>query len=245
MSNSFGMRFGSRPALAIALAVLCMVIVPPARADRVIPANVGLITQVSGKVSYVANGSAARPVRAFMKARAGDELRLEAGSVLRLVYYQAGRQETWRGPAAFRVGTAGSIPIGKHTPATVARLRVSGADSVRRVPALLKRMGVTRVGKARVRAAELRVQWQPRGSLSTLQSATLRQAEERYRLLRKRATADDVAPEIVLLGTYAELGLRADILRTLRMALKRAPGHKPLTQLEAALLAPRKAAPSR
>ena len=66
-------------------------------------ADVGLINQVAGDVSY-ASGSGAGKVQAFMKVRQGDRFTVAAGAQVRLVYFNGGRQETWRGPAGFRAG---------------------------------------------------------------------------------------------------------------------------------------------
>ncbi len=71
--------------------------------------KVGQVAQVSGRVEYLpAKATAPANAAAFMKIAPGDGFTLGQGAVLRLVYFDTEREETWTGPGTFVVGpTAG------------------------------------------------------------------------------------------------------------------------------------------
>ena len=58
-------------------------------------AAVGLVNQLQGDVFYQGTGSAGAKAAAFMKVRDGDKFSVPDGGVLRIVYFEGGRQETW------------------------------------------------------------------------------------------------------------------------------------------------------
>ncbi len=66
--------------------------------------DVGLVNQLSGDVSYQAGGAAPAKASAFMKIRDGDKFTVAEGGLLRVVYFDGGRQEIWKGPASFKAG---------------------------------------------------------------------------------------------------------------------------------------------
>ena len=77
-------------------------------------ADVGLVNQLQGDVSYQGAGAPAAKAAPFMKVREGDAFTVPAGGVLRVVYFEGGRQETWKGPASFKAGPkAGEAQSGK------------------------------------------------------------------------------------------------------------------------------------
>ena len=69
-------------------------------------ADVGLVSRVSGEVSYASATGSVGKAAAFMRVREGDRYAVERGAQVRVVYMRGGRQESWTGPAAFRVGEA-------------------------------------------------------------------------------------------------------------------------------------------
>src|SRR5476649_1679158 len=71
-------------------------------------ADVGLVNQVLGDVSYASGGGNAGKVQAYMKMRQGDRFTVPDGAQIKLIYFQNGRMETWRGPASFTSGRASS-----------------------------------------------------------------------------------------------------------------------------------------
>jgi len=68
--------------------------------------DVGIVTQLSGEATYWNEGYQKTPEKAqvFMKIRLGDYFKIAAGGAIQLVYFESGRQETWKGPASFMVG---------------------------------------------------------------------------------------------------------------------------------------------
>src|SRR5690349_21233172 len=69
--------------------------------------DVGLVNQLNGDVSYSSGGSSAK-AKSFMKVREGDKFIVHAGSQLRIVYFQGGRQELYSGPATLVAGAQAS-----------------------------------------------------------------------------------------------------------------------------------------
>src|SRR3954468_23173633 len=74
-----------------------------ATAQAYAQADVGLINHLAGDVSYMSAGGKAQ-AKPYMKVREGDRFTLPAGAQLRVVYFKAGRQETFAGPASFTAG---------------------------------------------------------------------------------------------------------------------------------------------
>ncbi len=129
-------------------------------------APVAILLEISGAV---AAGKGAEPWQALDKLRSGDALDLASGAKLRLVYFDSGRQETWRGKARVvvgeKAGAAGTLkPEVEQVPALI-------AGQLKRTPArgALGRsaMIVTRAGGAnagRIAAARRKYE-QDRASL--------------------------------------------------------------------------------
>src|SRR5689334_10491353 len=74
-----------------------------AAANAFAQADVGLINQLSGDVSYT-SGAGKAQAKAYMKIREGDRFTLPAGAQMRVVYFKNGRQESFSGPASFTAG---------------------------------------------------------------------------------------------------------------------------------------------
>src|SRR4051794_16890209 len=74
-----------------------------AAANAFAQADVGLINQMSGDVSYT-SGAGKAQAKAYMKIREGDRFTLPAGAQMRVVYFKNGRQESYSGPASFTAG---------------------------------------------------------------------------------------------------------------------------------------------
>ena len=116
--------------------------------------DAGLVTKLSGEVTYRTEVSKSQAVRAepFMKTRQGDRFDLPQDAVVQLVYFQSGRQEIWKGPAAFEVGAGESSATAPHQevrPEVTSLPAGSGAD-LRRIPVLMdnaQRYGGTRVAR--------------------------------------------------------------------------------------------------
>ncbi len=177
-------------------------------------AEAGLVNQVSGEVSYAAEGGAARGVQAFMKVRQGDRFLVQPGASVRILFFQGSRQETWKGPAAFRVGRLqGEASTGKPE---VAMLPSAVPLKLARLPELIQS---ARLGGVTVRGTV------PRPPLTAQEQAELAQARNTYRTLRSEATADDVTPELYLISVLQEMGHYDEMTPLLDELSK----HKPLS----------------
>ena len=116
-------------------------------------ADVGLVNMLNGDVSYVSDGAAAAKAKPFMKVRQGDRFTLPAGAQVRVVYFQGGRQETWKGPASFRAG-AQSGEQGSGANPEVSTLPSGVPQKIAQVPELMQIAKLGRSGGVAVRGAE-------------------------------------------------------------------------------------------
>jgi hypothetical protein len=197
------------------------------------PGNAALITQVSGKATYrMIAGTPAIGVRPFMKARTGDLFELDAGATVRLVYYRVGHQETWTGPVKFQVGTQKSQVTDGQAAPLVTQLPQAGARALARMPAILKRSGVTRLGAARVRAAQVALAWRTEADLTEQEQAELKEARATFVLLSGGRVGEDPTPELVLLSTLTRLRLKEALQAQLPGTRKRFPLHPIFIKLE-------------
>ena len=115
-----------------------------------LPPDVGIVTQLSGEATYWNEGYQKTPekVQVFMKIRLGDYFKIAAGGTIQLVYFQNGRQETWKGPVAITVSEVQSRVEGeKGLPGQpeVVILPVETSQGMRRIPVLLRRDLVVQV----------------------------------------------------------------------------------------------------
>ena len=199
-----------------------------------LPYDVGLVTELSGNITYWNEDYQKTPARAqaFMKIRKGDRFNLPPGAQVQLVYFLGGRQETWKGPVAILVGDSESQPEGEDRPETWPKVKVLPAGTtqgVRRIPAILRRAGLSRPGAAQVRgnveatAAPL--------ELTAEEQAEITAARETYHNLRKQAGARDITPELYLLGILADYEQYAEMEEVIQEALKKQPGNETLKGL--------------
>jgi len=72
--------------------------------------DVGLVKMLAGDVSHQSGDVAPGKAEMFMKVRQGDRFIVPADAQLRVVYFQGGREETWKGPGVFRAGNQHSEP---------------------------------------------------------------------------------------------------------------------------------------
>lgn len=152
-------------------------------------ADVGLINQLQGDVSYQGGGAPAAKAAAFMKVREGDAFSVPAGAVLRIVYFEGGRQETWKGPASFKAGPkagdaqAGNKPEISQVPGGVPAKLSQTADVIQ-----IAKLG--RAGGVTVRG------FPPK--LTPAQAAEVAQAKKTYESWKSASASDDIAPEMYL-----------------------------------------------
>ncbi|MBI4293652.1 MAG: hypothetical protein HY661_19420 [Betaproteobacteria bacterium] len=72
--------------------------------------DVGLVKMLAGDVFYQSGNVAPGKAEMYMKLRQGDRFTVPAGAQVRVVYFQGGREETWKGPGVFRAGSLQSEP---------------------------------------------------------------------------------------------------------------------------------------
>lgn len=199
----------------------------------------GLITGLEGEVSYSSGGRSNEFTRAeaFMKVRVGDTLMVEPGGWVRIVFFQGNREELWKGPAVFKVGeTRGEPEAGSLAEAEVTVLPSGASKGIQRVPALLKRAGLSRAGAMQVRGGPGAEGTKASGSeaaLSAQEQAEIQRAKEIYREMRRRSVADDLTPELFLLGVLSDYEQYSEMEVAIADALSRKPGDVLLEQLAA------------
>jgi hypothetical protein len=178
-------------------------------------ADVGLVNLLSGEVTYQGDGSAAK-AKAYMKVRQGDRFNVPAGAQVRIVYFQGGRQETWKGPSAFRTGSQASEPS-SGKPAEVATLPSAVPQQISQIPELIQIAKLGRSGGVQVRGAGA----PPR--VIADQQADVAKAKDTYRSMRTQASADDITPELYLYSVLQDYLMYEDMKPVVDEMMKRQP----------------------
>jgi len=190
--------------------VLLLCAAPLARAA----ADVALVNQLSGEVTYISPGGIPKKARAFMKVQQGDRFAVAARGSLRVVYFADGREETWTGPASFRAASAKGDRIGGRDP-RIAMLPPSVPRSLAQVPGLIQ---IARTGGKPMRDVP-----RSRRSLSPQERAELEEARATYGKLRASAAADDVTPELYLFSVLHGHVLYEELAPVAKNMLERQP----------------------
>lgn len=188
--------------------------------------DVGLVNQLSGEVSYLAQGGTQSKAQGFMKVRQGDRFTLPAGAQLRLVYFDGSRQETWKGPAGFKAGTQRSEALSGQA-AEAAQLPSGVAQKIAQVPNLVQIAKLGRSGGIAVRGGG-----KP-GRLSSEQQAEVSQAKAIYAQMRQKASAEDITPEFYFYSVLQDNLLYEEMKVVTDEMLKRQPGNPEAQELAA------------
>ncbi len=201
-----------------------------------LPPDVGIVTQLSGEATYWNESYQKTPEKAevFMKIRRGDYLKIPPGGAIQLVYFENGRQETWKGPASFMVGEAESrVEKGKEHPGQpeVVILSNEASQGMRRIPVLLRRARLSRSGGG------VMVRGVPGASAKPVaptkeEQAEIAMAKETYQKLRKQAKADDITPELTLLAALADYEQHEEMEKVIKDAMKIQPESQVLKELD-------------
>ncbi len=190
--------------------------------------DVGLVNQLQGEVNYQSDGSQAAKAQAFMKVRQGDRFTLPAGAQIRVVYMDGGRQETWRGPSAFRAGAKqGEATNGQ--PLLVSQLPSAVSQRIQQAPELVQIARLGRSGGVNVRGAKSARP--PR--LTAEQQIEVSAAKETYKTLRAQSAVDDIMPEMYLYAVLQDYLLYEEIKPVVEEMAKRAPGNSDVEALVA------------
>jgi hypothetical protein len=177
--------------------------------------DVGLVNQLNGDVSYASGGNASK-AKAFMKVREGDKFTVHAGSQLRIVYFQGGRQELFTGPATLVAGTQSSQQQTGAQP-QVTTLPAGVPQKIAQTPELVQIARLGRSGGVAVRGAQ-QVQ-----RLTPQAQAEVRQARQTYDQMRKAAAADDIVPELYLYSVLQDHLLYGEMQGVVSEMEKRQP----------------------
>ncbi|HXC41589.1 MAG TPA: hypothetical protein VN667_21860 [Burkholderiales bacterium] len=186
-------------------------------------ADVGLVNLLSGDVSYAGQGGGNSKAQAFMKVRQGDRFTVPAGASVRVVYFDGGRQETWKGPAAFKAG-AKSSDATSGTP-EVATLPSAVPQRIAQVPELIQIAKLGRSGGVAIRGGNAAP------ALTADQKAEVAAAKDTYRRMRAQAAADDINPELYLYSVLQDYLLYDDMKPVVDEMAKRQPASEDVQAL--------------
>jgi hypothetical protein len=189
-----------------------------------LPLDVGMLTQVDGKVDLIAQDRGTEPATAFLKVANGDKLILGEGARVQIAYFVTSRQEVWQG-----AGEVGIIQ-GRGCSATL-------KPETRRLPPLLARqLAKTPAGGKHGKIGMVRMR--------SLSSDTLESLDKQYQEFRRAVPPDDVTPEVFLLNGLLEIKEYAkalSVIEKLRARVSRQPAmagviahFEPLVQSESA-----------
>lgn len=188
--------------------------------------DVGLVNQMSGDVSYTSQGASQTKAQPFMKMRQGDRFNVPAGAQLRVVYFNGGRQETWKGPSSFKAGAQKS-DAENGQPAEVAQMPAGVPQKIAQVPELVQIAKLGRSGGIAVRGGG-----KP-GKLSSEQQAEVNLAKANYAQMRKGSPADDITPELYLYSVLQDHLLYTDMKNVTDEMAKRQPNNPEVQELAA------------
>jgi hypothetical protein len=168
--------------------------------------DVGMLTQMDGKVEIVAGKAAKCPATAFLKVALGDRLLLGKDARVQIVYFETSRQELWKGTGEIEIGNGEGRsstfqPEARKLPPLVARQLVKTPVSGRH----------GKTGMVTVRS---------------LSSDTIESLEKQYAEFRSTAAEGDTTPEVFLLTGLLEMKefeYAQKILEGFRMKLSKTP----------------------
>lgn len=217
------------------LGALALLPKPDVEAAQSPPTDVGLITLLSGNVTYSneASQKTPNPAQVFMKLRRGDSLNIPSGGLVQLVYFQNGRKEMWKGPVSIVLEEAGARAReekGIQAQAEVVMLPIDASQGLRRIPVLLDQARLGRSGVVQVRGPEEG----PRKKVGPGKHGQMEisRAREAYQKWREQSAPEDITPELNLLGTLAEYRQYGEMEKVVQDALKRQPDNEALKELE-------------
>jgi hypothetical protein len=182
--------------------------------------DIGLVTGLSGEVTYGNQAEKQSPVRAqaFLKIRQGDRFQVPEGAGVQLLYFAGGRQETWKGPVTLQIGEAESQSAGEQPPRFPPEVKVLSSKVAKGIsgsPVMISRTETSASGASQVMRetgrssgviqtmAPTKAPSLPPGPVSSQAQKEVAAAEQLFPNLKKQAKAGDLTPEIYLLSVYA------------------------------------------
>lgn len=179
-------------------------------------ADVGLVNQVTGKVTYTSGkDAAAHAIQAYGRVRHGDKIAIPGDGELKISYFSGNRQEVWKGPASFVAATDGGELLKGNKP-VVTQLPAIVSQKLARIPEL---MGTSRIGGIVVR------------SLATKPDAAQREkdvaeAMAAYEAMRAKSAESDITPELFLISVLLDNELYSDVKWVAQELIKRQPNNE-------------------
>ncbi len=201
--------------------------------------TVGMITRLKGDVTYAnaAVDAQTAEARSFMKMRKGDEYTLSDGAEVQLIYFSGGRKETWKGPAAFKVGDGESAILGEAGEGggpLVAQLPANVAKEVKRVSPLVDPERLHRSGSSMVRGSGSSDAPKPRLAikLDPDEQAEVDAAKKTYETLLESTPPDDITPELFLFSVMADFDQYEEMKTLIGAMRKKQPDNDGIDNLE-------------
>ena len=211
------MNFTKFTSRAIAAVTACVALGALAAAD------VGLVNQLQGDVSYQGTGAAGAKAAAFMKVREGDKFAIPEGGVLRIVYFEGGRQETWKGPSSFKAGMKqGDAQSGK---AEVSQVPGGVPAKLAQTAEVIQIAKLGRAGGVTVRGVK--------PNLTPAQAAEVAQAKKTYDSWKTTAAADDITPELYMYTVLQDYMLYDDMKAVVKTMQDKQPNSQDVKEIAA------------
>lgn len=179
-------------------------------------ADVGLVNQVAGNVTYTSGkDTAARGIQAYGRVRHGDKITLPAGTELKLSYFSGNKQEVWKGPASFVAATEGGELLKGNKP-EVSQLPAVVSQKLARIPEL---MGTSRIGGIVVRSLAAKPDPAQR-------EKEVAEAMTAYEGMRAKSAENDITPELFLISVLIDNEMYADVKWVTQELIKRQPNNE-------------------
>lgn len=204
------------------------------------PVDVALVTKLAGEATYFNQTEQKQPapVQAFMKVRQGDHFKLPPGSLVQLVYFDNGRQETWKGPVTVIIGLGESRAEGDKSPPSQPEVQILPTKVTKRMmaPAMpLPRSSIRYSGVIQTMAPECKTTTPAAICVKPLNAQgrkEIKEAQRVYQSLRQKTEAGDLTPEFYLLSVLADYGQYPQMLPVIDTMLTKKPGDPVLKDLK-------------
>jgi hypothetical protein len=201
----------ARRVRAVAVVMAIAVTAAPAGA-----ADVGVVNHLAGLVT-VTNGLNTSKAQAYMNIREGDIFVVPAGVVVKVAYFQGGRQETFAGPTSFTIGALQSFVRTGASP-QVSLLPSGVPQKISQTPDLVQIAKLSSAATVHPSAREQR--------LTPQQQAEIRQARQVYQKLRADTPGDDITPELYLYSVLQDHLLYGEMRALVSDMARRQPGNR-------------------
>ena len=147
--------------------------------------DVGMLTQIDGRVEIVTAKEGKHPATAFLKVAVGDKVVLGRDARVRIVYFETSRQETWKG--------AGEVAIGNGE----GRSSILQPETSKLPPLVARQLAKTPISGQHGKSGMVTVR--------ALSSDTAESLEKQYNEFRAAAADGDTTPEVFLLTGLMEM----------------------------------------